>query len=175
MTTKLRIEPVVEALPDGFEALRAEARAEGYRHLDRLAAEWGDGTNRFNSDGEVFLAAFADGVMVAIGGLTIDPVEAGLLRLRRFYVAKAQRRCGIGRALADRLLQRARERQRRVNVNAATGSAPFWERSALRPMPATGIPMSWGRRTPAKEKAGPVAGPPPASYHCPRQDGRGDL
>ena len=36
----LRLERVEETLPTGFEGLRNEARAEGYKMLDRLATEW---------------------------------------------------------------------------------------------------------------------------------------
>lgn len=31
---------VIEHLPAGFEALREEARAEGYLFVERLAADW---------------------------------------------------------------------------------------------------------------------------------------
>ena len=69
--TSVRIEPVREQLPSGFDALQAEAAAEGYRHLDRLAADWLSGTTRFDRDGEALLAAYRDGVLVGIGGLTL--------------------------------------------------------------------------------------------------------
>ena len=31
---------VIDDLPDGFDALRAEADAEGFKAMSRLAAEW---------------------------------------------------------------------------------------------------------------------------------------
>jgi GNAT superfamily N-acetyltransferase len=122
--TSVRIEPVTAQLPQGFDVLRAEAASEGYRHLDRLAADWLSGTTRFDRDGEALLAAYRDGVLVGIAGLTIDPVDAGAFRMRRFYIAPVARRQGIGRALAEKLLECAR---RPVMVNAAAGSAAFWE------------------------------------------------
>jgi GNAT superfamily N-acetyltransferase len=125
--TRLRVEAVTDGLPSGFDLLRAEAAAEGYRHLDRLAADWLAGTTRFDHEGEALLAAYRDGALAGIGGLTIDPVDLGALRLRRFYVARAARRRGIGRTLAQVLLQRALESGRPVTVNSAAGSAPFWE------------------------------------------------
>ena len=33
------LEPVLDALPVGFDALRAEAFAEGFRQVERLAAD----------------------------------------------------------------------------------------------------------------------------------------
>jgi GNAT superfamily N-acetyltransferase len=118
---------VVEALPRGLAALRVEAHAEGYRHLERLAADWDSGLARFDRDGEALVAAFVENELAGIGGLTIDPALRGNLRMRRFYVGAAFRRCGIGRRLAATLLDGAARAGRPVTVNAAAGSAPFWE------------------------------------------------
>ena len=67
-----RLEPVVSSLPCGFAAMQAEARAEGYRFLDRLAAEWDAGTARFAGAGEQLLAAYCDDELDGIGGLTLS-------------------------------------------------------------------------------------------------------
>ena len=67
----LQLEPVLNALPVGFDALRAEALAEGFRQVERLAADWEARTTRFDRDGEALLAARLNGVLVGIGGLTI--------------------------------------------------------------------------------------------------------
>jgi hypothetical protein len=83
----LELEPVTGDLPAGFETLRAEALAEGFRQVERLAAEWAWRTTRFDREGEALLAARLNGVLVGIGGLTIEPVVPGALRMRRFYVA----------------------------------------------------------------------------------------
>jgi GNAT superfamily N-acetyltransferase len=123
----MRLEPVIGELPPELEALRAEAEAEGYRHLDRLAADWASGAIRFNGDDEALLTACIGGDLAAVGGLTLDPVIPDALRMRRFYVRKRFRRCGIGRRLAAALLERAARAGRPVTVNAAAGSAPFWE------------------------------------------------
>ena len=53
----LELEPVLDALPVGFDALRAEALAEGFRQVERLASDWEAGTTRFDRDGEALLAA----------------------------------------------------------------------------------------------------------------------
>jgi len=125
--TVIRLEQVLEALPVGFDALRAEARAEGYRFVERLAGDWASGELRFDRPGEVLLAAYAGNKLAAIGGLTLDPVLPATLRVRRFYVRERGRRSGIGRRLATALLERAAQAGRPVTVNAASGSARFWE------------------------------------------------
>jgi GNAT superfamily N-acetyltransferase len=122
-----QLQPVIEELPAGFDALRAEARAEGYRFVDRLATDWMSGTIRFDREGEALLAARVTDVLAGIGGLTIEPVVPDALRMRRFYVRLAYRRSGIGRKLATALLERARGVPRLVTVNAAPASIAFWE------------------------------------------------
>jgi GNAT superfamily N-acetyltransferase len=119
------LSPVANALPAGFAALRAEARAEGYGMLDTLAVEWASGAMRFDKPGEMLLSAYVDDVLAGIGGLTQETSIPSALRMRRFYVALAWRRDGVGRALAAALLQRSADRT--VTCNAAAGSEPFWE------------------------------------------------
>ena len=133
-----KLERIVAELPAGFDALRAEAQREGYRHLDRLAEEWNANKLRFDQDGEALLAAWVDADLAGIGGLTIDPVLPDALRMRRFYVAKWSRRTGIGRAIAENLLAQPRASDRLVTVNAAAGSEPFWESLGFVRDPADG-------------------------------------
>ncbi|HWB48117.1 MAG TPA: GNAT family N-acetyltransferase [Stellaceae bacterium] len=119
------MERVTAALPAGFDALRAEARRDGHRMLDTLAAEWERGTQRFVRPGEQLLIALVGDVLAGIGGVTLEPAIPGALRMRRFYVALAHRRAGVGRALATTLLDHAAGRA--VTANAAAGSEAFWE------------------------------------------------
>jgi GNAT superfamily N-acetyltransferase len=128
-----QLQPVIEELPAGFDALRAEARAEGYRFVDRLATDWMSGTIRFDREGEALLVARTNGVLAGIGGLTIEPVVPEAMRMRRFYVRLAYRRSGIGRKLAIALLERARGARRLVTVNAAPASTAFWESLGFAP------------------------------------------
>jgi GNAT superfamily N-acetyltransferase len=121
----IRLERVVDALPARFEAMRIEARAEGFGMLDTLAAEWSSGAMRFDRPGEMLLAAHVDDALAGIGGLTQEPAIPGALRVRRFYVALTYRRHGVGRALADALLRQATAKT--VTCNAAAGSEAFWE------------------------------------------------
>src|SRR5262249_31845346 len=105
-----KLQHVIQDLPAGFDALRSEARAEGYRFVERLATDWASGTMRFDREAEVLLAARLKAVLCGIGGLTIEPVVPDALRMRRFYVRPAYRRSGIGRMLAIALLERVQNR-----------------------------------------------------------------
>jgi GNAT superfamily N-acetyltransferase len=129
----IRLERVIDALPAGFDALRGEARADGHGMLDTLAVEWTSGATRFDRPGEMLVAAFIDGALAGIGGVTLEPAIPGALRARRFYVALACRRHGVGRALAMTLLDEARRQGRAVTCNAATGSERFWETLGFAP------------------------------------------
>ena len=111
----------------GFDGLRAHARMEGYRLLDRLAAEWQEGA-RFDRRGEALLGAWRVTALAGVGGITLDPVLPGTLRMRRFYVHPACRGAGTGRTLAQALLRQARRTGMAVVVNASTPAASsFWE------------------------------------------------
>jgi len=129
----VRLVRVTDNLPPGFEQLRDEARAEGYRFLDRLATDWVAGTIRFDRPGEVLLAADMNDILAAVGGLTMDPMVPNAFRMRRFYARRQFRRSGIGRRLAAALLASPLRDGRAVTVNAAAGSAPFWERLGFTP------------------------------------------
>ncbi len=124
----MHLEPVVGVLPAEFGQLLDEARAEGHQFLDRLANDWASGAMRFDRPGEVLLAAYSDDdVLAGVGGLTVDPVIAEALRMRRFYVRVAFRRAGIGRAIAETLLENALKTVDIVMLNAAPDSYRFWE------------------------------------------------
>jgi GNAT superfamily N-acetyltransferase len=133
----LELEPVLDALPAGFDVLRADALAEGFRQVERLAADWEAGRTRFDRDGEALLAARSNGVLVGIGGLTIEPVVPGALRMRRFYVRPAFRRIGVGRQMVTALLAGVDD-DRSITVNAAPASIAFWESLGFNPDPRDG-------------------------------------
>jgi GNAT superfamily N-acetyltransferase len=122
----LELERVLDALPLGFNELRAEALAEGFRQVERLASDWEAGRIRFDRDGEALLAARLKDVLVGIGGLTIEPVVPGASRMRRFYVRPAFRRNGVGRELVTALLAGV-DGDRSITVNAGPASIAFWE------------------------------------------------
>src|SRR5690606_38725470 len=112
-----------EALPRGFELLRHAADGEAYDMLAVLAHEWADGTNRFDRPGEALVAAYSNGILVGVGAMSNDPAVPGALRMRRFYVAQAYRRRGVGRALADALLERPEVHCRTITLNAPQAEA----------------------------------------------------
>jgi GNAT superfamily N-acetyltransferase len=143
--TSMWLERVLAEMPAGLAVLRAEARAEGYRHIDRLADEWVAGTMRFDRDGEALIAASLDRQLAGIGGITIDPSRPGRLRMRRFYVRSSFRRAGIGRAIAAKLLAHAHAFGRPVTVNAAAGSEPFWSSLGLAAEVRNGHTHVWPR------------------------------
>jgi hypothetical protein len=78
----VRVQRVVNELPADFDTIRAEARAEGYQFLDRLAHDWASGAAHFERPGEALLAAYSKGVLAAIGGITM--------------IRSSRRRCGCG-------------------------------------------------------------------------------
>jgi GNAT superfamily N-acetyltransferase len=128
-----RLEPVIGELPADFTIIQEEARGEGYRFVDRLANEWVSGAIRFSRAGEMLLAAYVGTALAGIGGVTVDPVVPDALRMRRFYVRTPFRKRGIGRKLAEILLERAFHTVSVVTVNAGPGSNPFWERLGFIP------------------------------------------
>ena len=99
-----------------------------------MAAEWRDGTNRFDGPGEAFRGVFRAGVLVAVGGLNADPYlpledRGGTARLRHVYVRLAWRRAGVGAALTRQLVSLAAPRFRRVRLRTgAPGAARMYER-----------------------------------------------
>lgn len=115
-----------ETLPDGFADLADAARGEGHRHMDRLAHEVAADRRTFTA----LIAAYDDGRLIGIGGLTPEP-EAHLgeaWRVRRLYVLPAARRRGVGAAVANALLTEALNLTRLVTVHAGSPEAArFWE------------------------------------------------
>jgi GNAT superfamily N-acetyltransferase len=84
-----------------------ECKEEGFRFLERLVNDYKNGTNNFDKPGEVLYGIFdEEGVLIAIGGLNIDPFsnEQKIGRLRRFYVSKNYRRIGLGGILLKKII-----------------------------------------------------------------------
>ena len=129
---KMETEVVTADLPAGFDELRAEALAEGFRQIERLATDWEAHRTRFDRAGEALLTVRVDGTLGGIGGLTVEPVVPNALRMRRFYVRPAFRGGGVGRQLVMALLAHVRPGQL-ITANAAPTSVPFWESIGFEP------------------------------------------
>src|ERR1700761_1374929 len=104
----------IELPVPGIEILHAEACAEGHDFIQTLVEEWASGKNRFDGPGEALCGHFEDGVLVAVGGLNVDPFagcpDTG--RIRKVYVRAGWRNRGVGRMLVSALVDRARKRFR---------------------------------------------------------------
>ena len=128
-TGEIRIVEIAHRLPAGLDALASEARGEGWRHIDRLISEWACGAECFDRPGEVLLAAFIADELAAVGGLTVEPRLNRAFRMRRLYVRPSLRRQGIGRLLAQALIEHAAGSAEALTVNAGDAAAVrFWEK-----------------------------------------------
>jgi GNAT superfamily N-acetyltransferase len=130
---------ITDDLPDGFAQLQAEADAEGFRAMSRLAAEWAATPSMFCC----LLGALGGPGLLAVGGLTAEPepMPEPAMRMRRLYVSPDARRGGVGLTLANALLQEALDTVDLVTVNAASTLAPaFW--TALGFQPVAGQPWT---------------------------------
>jgi GNAT superfamily N-acetyltransferase len=144
----MRLKLIIDKLPADFDAMCREARAEGHQFLDRLANDWASGMMRFDRPAEALLAAYSEGVLAGIGGITIDPIVRDALRMRRFYVRPAFRRTGIGGQIAQALLERAGSVPV-VTLNAAVKSLPFWETLGFVPEARDGHTHVWRQAEPS--------------------------
>lgn len=130
---------IVDALPEGFAALRAEADAQGHNNLARLEVEFAETPEMFTA----LLAALGGGELLGIGGLTAEPTDPSAQRMRRLYVAQRGRGQGVGRTLANALLNEALGVTRLVNVYAADADAArFWEAMGFEPVQG----QAWSHR-----------------------------
>jgi GNAT superfamily N-acetyltransferase len=136
MNGGVQIVRIVDDLPERFEALRLSAEAEQMVHLTRLADDWAVGSGRFTSPGACLFAAFVEGALAGVGGVTREPssVLAHARRMRRFYVAPQMRGRGVGRALASAAMQEALAVTPTLTVHTARSDGEaFWLAMGFRP------------------------------------------
>lgn len=89
------------------------------------------------------LAALGGGELLGIGGLTTEPTDPSAQRMRRLYIAQRGRGQGVGRTLANALLNEALGVTRLVNVYAADADAArFWEAMGFEPVQG----QAWSHR-----------------------------
>jgi GNAT superfamily N-acetyltransferase len=109
----------------GVDRLQKEAGDEGYDFIETLLEEWASRTNRFDGPGEVLCGYVDQGLLVAVGGLTLDPFAGrpDMGRIRRVYVRSAWRNRGVGRALVTALVNHARTHFSCVRLRAESALA----------------------------------------------------
>ncbi len=128
----------IELPTPGIERLLAEALAEGVDFVQTLVDDWGSKENRFDGPGELLCGSFDDGVLVAVGGLNLDPFAGrpDMGRIRRVYVRRAWRNAGVGRALVSALVGEARRSFHSVRLRAENADAArLYERMGFVPVP----------------------------------------
>lgn len=116
---------------DGLGPLAKLADAEGHRMVSHLIADWRSGANAFDRPGEALFAAAADGSVVGVCGLNVDPYadDESVGRVRRMYVDPAWRREGVGSALVERVLEQARGHFEVLHLRTASSEAAAFYRS----------------------------------------------
>lgn len=127
----------IDKLGHEIDPLASEAGEQGFAFMDRFRREWLDGSNRFDGVGEGYYAAFLDGRLVGLGGLNQDPYQAdpAVGRVRHLYVLSDARRAGIGRALVEQIVARARERFALLRLRTTTTpGALFYEKLGFLPV-----------------------------------------
>lgn len=130
MTQTIRL----SELPD-ISLLRAAAAAEGYDHMETLAREWAQGSERFDKPGCALFGVYADGDLIGVGGLTREPTdpEGDALRVRRLYVHPDHRARGVGRAIVGALVQEAFDSVSTLTVGR-TKAGEFWRKMGFSPV-----------------------------------------
>ncbi|UCZ55050.1 GNAT family N-acetyltransferase [Bacillus shivajii] len=103
-----------------------ESKEDGFRFVERLVNDYKNGSNTFNNSGEGLFGVFSEeGILVAIGGLNIDPFsnDQSIGRLRRFYVSKEHRRNGVGSLLVKKIIDEAKGYYKILVLNTDTEQA----------------------------------------------------
>ena len=115
----------IELPAPGLEILQLEAIVEGYDFIETLVEEWESEENCFDLPGEVLYGCMDQGLLVAVGGLNLDPFadRPDIGRIRRVYVRPGWRNRGIGRALVKDLVERARTHFACVRLRAENARA----------------------------------------------------
>jgi GNAT superfamily N-acetyltransferase len=133
---------VTDAWPEGLDRLAEAAAAERVGIVGRLIAEWNAGDQRFDGAGEALFAAYANGALAGVGGVTAESrAPEPAIRMRRLYVLPERRRDGVGRILAGAMMQQGFQAAALLTVNAgaSAAAAPFWESLGFRRVERPGI------------------------------------
>ncbi len=125
MDTGLSVTRLDELPPDRLADLIAESEREGFALVRRLVDDWESGDNRFDRPGEALFAVVADGRVLGVCGLNIDPYLPGGMvgRVRHLYVVATFRRRGIGTGLVAAVIRAARGTFDRLRLRTESESA----------------------------------------------------
>jgi len=120
----------VAGLPAGFARLRDASLAEGFQMLVRLEQRYGEARG-FDAPGEGLFAASEAGRLLGVAGLCVDPYldDPSVGRVRHVYVEPRARRRGLGRALVERVVERAAGAFTRLRLRTDTPEADRFYRA----------------------------------------------
>lgn len=108
MAKNIKIIPI-DPNTEHFQELAIEARAAGYKFVDRLIEDAHSGLNCFDKEGECFCGVFIDGALIGCGGVNRDPyTNRHVGRVRHVYILQNFRKNGVGKALVFELISRSK-------------------------------------------------------------------
>jgi GNAT superfamily N-acetyltransferase len=115
----------VRELPADIDELVDMSLRESFLGIQRLRADWRNGTNRFSSPGEALFEARFRQRLVGLCGLNRDPYvqDAKVGRVRHLYVEPDVRRRGIGRLLVARVVDHAEGNFHRLRLRTDRADA----------------------------------------------------
>jgi GNAT superfamily N-acetyltransferase len=128
----IKLERVADRLPDSFDALLQDARADGHLHMARFAHEFANTPHMFHA---VF-AGYIDGHLAGLGAITDEPTQPAqrVWRMRRLYVLRAFRGRAVAQTITKALLEVAQGQARTLTVHAGNeGAVRFWEAMGFSP------------------------------------------
>ena len=121
-----KVKKIKDLLVIDSDQMVKESKDEGFRFIERLVNDYKNDSNTFHQLGESLYGVFNnEGVLVAIGGLNIDPfsTEETIGRLRRFYVLGDYRRNGLGSLLLERIISEAKDHYNVIVLHTDTEQA----------------------------------------------------
>lgn len=119
------IRPVLSLAQHELQPLLASSLEEGYKFVQTLWDEYASGKTRFDSIGAALYGVYADGTLVAVGGVHRDPYldRPDIGRIRHVYVMPKLRRSGVGRRLMSALIAHSHDYFEILTLRTAMANA----------------------------------------------------
>ncbi len=130
---------ILELESESINHLAEESLSQGFRFVERLIQDYGQGLNCFDQSGEILLTASVQGAVVGIGGLNRDPYfnDSKVGRLRHLYVESVWRRQGVGRLLVTQLIHEANQHYQLLTLRTDTPAADkFYQKLGFKSDPS---------------------------------------